>query len=157
MAIGADRTDKPPLRCSLLLHSSLTPLPGQWDGYQSCKYIFGYTLFVIISLTWYNYKQCILQAIKGRCLQYAHYVMHFANCVFCNILHCKWSLKVLLKHDATGCEPEILILGCQAQIGNFWALEQCSLGACSEGSQWGLGQSPGKYWPFGANQAIELI
>ena len=30
-AIGADRTGKPPLRCSLLLHSSLTPLPGQLD------------------------------------------------------------------------------------------------------------------------------
>ena len=29
MAIGADRTGKPLLRCSLLLHSSLTPLPGQ--------------------------------------------------------------------------------------------------------------------------------
>ena len=32
--IGADRTGKPPLR--LLLHSSLTPLRGQWDRHQSC-------------------------------------------------------------------------------------------------------------------------
>ena len=47
-AIGADRTGKPPLRCSLFLHSSLTPLPGQWDRCQSCKYILGAT-FVIIS------------------------------------------------------------------------------------------------------------
>ena len=47
-AIGADRTAKPPLRCSLLLHSSLTPLPGQWDPCQSCKYTSGAT-FVIIS------------------------------------------------------------------------------------------------------------
>ena len=48
--LGADRTGKPPLRCLLLLHSSLTLLPGQWDCYQSCKYT--YTLgatFVIIS------------------------------------------------------------------------------------------------------------
>ena len=28
-ATGGDRTRKPLLRCSLLLHSSLTPLPGQ--------------------------------------------------------------------------------------------------------------------------------
>ena len=48
MAIGADRTGKPPLRCSLLLHSSLTPLPGQRDRRQSCKYTLGAT-FVIIS------------------------------------------------------------------------------------------------------------
>ena len=39
---------RPPLRCLLLLHSSLTPLPGQWDRCQSCKYILGAT-FVIIS------------------------------------------------------------------------------------------------------------
>ena len=44
--IGADRTGKPPLR--LLLHSSLTPLRGQWDRHQSCKYTLGAT-FVIIS------------------------------------------------------------------------------------------------------------
>ena len=48
MAIGADRTGKPLLRCSLLLHSLLTPLPGQWDHRQSCKYTLGAT-FVIIS------------------------------------------------------------------------------------------------------------
>ena len=48
MAIGADRNGKPPMRCSLLLHSSLTPLPGQWDHRQSCKYTLGAT-FVIIS------------------------------------------------------------------------------------------------------------
>ena len=36
------------MRCSLLLHSSLTPLPGQWDRRQSCKYTLGAT-FVIIS------------------------------------------------------------------------------------------------------------
>ena len=47
-AIGADKTGKPPLRCSLLLHSSLTLLPRQWDLRQSCKYILGAT-FVIIS------------------------------------------------------------------------------------------------------------
>ena len=47
MAIGADRTDKPPLRCSLLLHSSLTPLSGQSDGCQSCKYTFGATVVII--------------------------------------------------------------------------------------------------------------
>ena len=47
-AIGADRTGKPPLRCWLLLHSSMTPLPGQWDRRQSCKYTLGAT-FVIIS------------------------------------------------------------------------------------------------------------
>ena len=34
--------------CSLLLYSSLTPLPGQWDCHQSCKYTLGAT-FVIIS------------------------------------------------------------------------------------------------------------
>ena len=48
MTIGADRTGKPLLRCSLLLHSSLTPLPGQWDRHQSSKYILG-AIFVIIS------------------------------------------------------------------------------------------------------------
>ena len=48
MAIGADRTGKPPLKCSLLLHSSLTPLPDQWDHRQSCKYTLGAT-FIIIS------------------------------------------------------------------------------------------------------------
>ena len=47
MAIGLDKTDKPPLRCLLLLHSSLTLLPGQWDHHQSCKYTLGAT-FVII-------------------------------------------------------------------------------------------------------------
>ena len=47
-AIGADRTGKPPLRCSVLLHSSLTPLPGQWNHCQSCKYTLGAT-FIIIS------------------------------------------------------------------------------------------------------------
>ena len=47
MAIGANRIGKPPLRCSLLLHSSLTPLPGQWDRHQSCEYTLGAT-FVII-------------------------------------------------------------------------------------------------------------
>ena len=36
------------MRCSLLLYSSLTPLPGQWDRRQSCKYTLGAT-FVIIS------------------------------------------------------------------------------------------------------------
>ena len=46
--IGADRNGKPPLSCSLLLHSSLTPLPGQWDRRQSCKYTLGAT-FVITS------------------------------------------------------------------------------------------------------------
>ena len=39
----------------------------------------------------------------------------------------------------TGCEPEISHLSFSAQIGNFWVLEQRGLGACSEGSQWGLG------------------
>ena len=48
MAIGADRTGKPLLRCSLLLQSSLTPLPDQWDRCQSSKYTLGAT-FVIIS------------------------------------------------------------------------------------------------------------
>ena len=47
-AIGADSSGKPPLRCSLLMHSSLTPLPGQWDRHQSCKYSLGAT-FVITS------------------------------------------------------------------------------------------------------------
>ena len=47
-AIDADRTGKPPLRCSLLLHSSLTPRPSQWDCRQNCKYTLGAT-FVIIS------------------------------------------------------------------------------------------------------------
>ena len=47
-AIGADRTTKPPLRCLLLLHSSLTLLPGHWDCRQSCKYTLGAT-FIIIS------------------------------------------------------------------------------------------------------------
>ena len=46
--IGADRTGKLPLRCWLLLHSSVTLLPGQWDHRQSCKYTLG-TTFVIIS------------------------------------------------------------------------------------------------------------
>ena len=46
--IGADGTGKPPLRFLLLLHSSLTPLPGQWDCHQSCKYTVA-TTFVIIS------------------------------------------------------------------------------------------------------------
>ena len=45
---GADRTSKPLLRCSLLLHSTLTPLPGQWDRGQSSKYTLGAT-FIIIS------------------------------------------------------------------------------------------------------------
>ena len=48
MALGTDRTGKPPLRCLLLLHSSLTLLPGQRDCCQSCKYTLGAT-FVIIS------------------------------------------------------------------------------------------------------------
>ena len=48
MAIGADRTGKPPLRCLFLLQSSPTLLPGQWDCHQSCKYTLGAT-FVIIS------------------------------------------------------------------------------------------------------------
>ena len=48
MAIGADRTGKPPLRCLILLQSSPTLLPGQWDCHQSCKYTLGAT-FVIIS------------------------------------------------------------------------------------------------------------
>ena len=39
-----------PLRCSLLLHSSPTPLPSQWDRRQSFKYSLGAT-FVIISQT----------------------------------------------------------------------------------------------------------
>ena len=43
----ADRTSKPPLRCSLLLISSLTPLPSQWDRRQSCKYTLGATLVII--------------------------------------------------------------------------------------------------------------
>ena len=47
-AIGADRTGKPLLRCSLLLHSSLIPLPDQWDRCQSSKYTLGAT-FIIIS------------------------------------------------------------------------------------------------------------
>ena len=47
MAIGTDRTGKPPLRCSLLLYSSLTPLPSQGDCRQSCKYTLRAT-FVII-------------------------------------------------------------------------------------------------------------
>ena len=46
--LGGDRTGKPPLRCLLLLHSSLTLLPGHWDRYQSCKCTLGAT-FVIIS------------------------------------------------------------------------------------------------------------
>ena len=37
------------MRCSLLLHSSLRPLPGQWYRCQSCKYTLGETTFVIIS------------------------------------------------------------------------------------------------------------
>ena len=48
MVLGADRTGKPPLRCSLLLYSSLTLLPGQWDRCQRCKYTLGVT-FVSIS------------------------------------------------------------------------------------------------------------
>ena len=48
MVIGVDRTGKPLLRCSLLLHSSLTPLPGQRDCRQSSKYTTGAT-FIIIS------------------------------------------------------------------------------------------------------------
>ena len=48
MAIGAERTGRPPVRCSLLLHSSLRPPPGQWYRCQSCKYTLGAT-FVIIS------------------------------------------------------------------------------------------------------------
>ena len=48
MAIGGDRTVKPTLRCLLLLHSSLTPLSGQCDCSQSCKYTLGAS-FVIIS------------------------------------------------------------------------------------------------------------
>ena len=46
-AIGVNRTGKPPLRCWFLLHSSLTPVPGQWDRRQRCKYTLGST-FVII-------------------------------------------------------------------------------------------------------------
>ena len=46
-AIGADRTGKPPLRCSLFLHSSLIPLPGQWDRRQSCKDTLGATFAII--------------------------------------------------------------------------------------------------------------
>ena len=46
-AIGADRTGKTPWRCSLLLHSSLTPLPGQSDRRQSCKYTLGAIFFII--------------------------------------------------------------------------------------------------------------
>ena len=49
-ALGADITGKPPLRCSLLLHSSPTPLPSQSDRRQSFKYSLGAT-FVIISQT----------------------------------------------------------------------------------------------------------
>ena len=47
-AIGEDRTGKPLLRYSLLLHSSLTPLPDQLDRCQSSKYTIGAT-FVIKS------------------------------------------------------------------------------------------------------------
>ena len=48
MATGADRPGKPPLRCLLLLHSLLTPLPVQWDRRQSWKCTLGAT-FIIIS------------------------------------------------------------------------------------------------------------
>ena len=48
MVFGTDGTGKPPLRCSLLLLCSLTPLSGQWDHHQSWKYTLGAT-FVIIS------------------------------------------------------------------------------------------------------------
>ena len=102
-AIGADRTDKPPLRCSLLLHSSLTLLPGQWDRRQSCKYTLGAT-FVIISQNFliarhksfgcatiarHNIKHVLRHAIAARVAYYSRpglpFVMFsqcFSNTIF---------------------------------------------------------------------------
>ena len=47
MAVDADRSGKPLLRCLLLLHPSLILLPGQWDCPQSCKYALWATLVII--------------------------------------------------------------------------------------------------------------
>ena len=74
MAIGADRTGKPPLRCLFLLQSSPTLLPGQWDCHQSCKYTLGAT-FVIISQNFliarHNIKHVLWCAIEARVAFYS--------------------------------------------------------------------------------------
>ena len=67
-ATGADRTGKPPLRCSLLLHSSLTPLPGQWDRRQSCKYTLGPSFFIS--------QNCLIVRHESfRCVTIASYII----------------------------------------------------------------------------------
>ena len=85
MAIGADRTGKPPLRCSLLLLSSLAPLPGQWDRRQCCKYTLGATFVSIAqniliarhkslgraTIARHNIKHALCRAIAARVAFYS--------------------------------------------------------------------------------------
>ena len=85
MSIGADKTGKLPLRCLLLLHSSLTPLPGQWVHCQSCKYTLGATLVIIsqifliahyksfgrVTIASHNIKHVLWHAIAARVVFYS--------------------------------------------------------------------------------------
>ena len=87
------------MRCSLLLHSSLTPLPGQWDRRQSCKYTLGAT-FVIISqkflialhksfaratIAHHNKKQVLWRAIAVRVAFYSRPGLQFESCEILNV------------------------------------------------------------------------
>ena len=87
MVIGADRTGKPSLRCSLLLHSSLTLLPGQWDRRQSCKYTLGAT-FVIISqnVLIARYKSFGHATIARHNIK--HVLWHFTHGQACGLFTC---------------------------------------------------------------------
>ena len=74
-AIGADRTGKLPLRCWLLLHSSLTLLPGQWNHCQSCKYTLG-TTFAIISQNFLIARHKFFGRVTIACHNIKHVLWH---------------------------------------------------------------------------------
>ena len=89
------------MRCSLLLHSSLTLLPGQWDRRQSGKYTIGATLVIIseifliarhksferVTIARHNIKHVLWRAIAARvafysrpCLRCVHLFLQEEEC-----------------------------------------------------------------------------
>ena len=99
------------MRCLLLLHSSLTLLPGQWDCRQSCKYTLGAT-FIIISqkiliarhksfgcatIARHNIKHVLWRAIAACMAFYSRPGLYTNNNVFFRILKNKKILNNLLR------------------------------------------------------------
>ena len=50
---------------------------------------------------------------------------------------------------------EMSDLGCQAQVENFWVLEQGGLGICSEAPNGVRGKVPENIWLFDTYKALE--